>query len=1117
MNTNLPIAEFRNQIVEAVNDHDVIVITAETGAGKSTQVPQYLLEAGYTVVATQPRRMAARTVAQRVAEEVDTPLGEIVGFRTAEERYDSPQTKVLFCTDGLQLVRELTGRGSKQQILIIDEVHEWNRNIETLVAWAKYQLSLGRRFKVVLMSATVEAEKLADYFGGAPVISVPGRLFPVEQLKMEGRPSDVAADLARQGRNVLVFVPGKADIAKVIQELEDGDVSSAAEILSLHGELTPQEQNRAFRHYGRPKVVVSTNVAQTSVTIDDIDAVVDSGTEKRVEVRDGVEGLYLGDISQADCKQRMGRAGRTKPGVYVLCSETLIHWRNEFPQPEILRSRLDQLVLRLAEIGLDATELEFFHQPSRVTLAEAKEALKRLGALNDEGKVTDIGRAMSRLPVDVHHARMIVEAERRGVTDEILTIVACLEAGGIRGKGKKDEFGREESPQWRLLTREKDSDLLAELDCYVAASQMSAPEMRNHDIHVKHFYKAKEIRARLARELGVSLHPSTQNDRQEVLKASVAGMVDHLYRHTLGREYVGTEVQAREIDKKSVVERANWITAIPFDLEIEFTTRWGEKVKKMLYLVTSVTKVEPAWLVEVAPQLARSEPQGFQYVAKLGEVVFLTATIFNGQPIEAVPSPAHECPEATLALATALANGEISYPGKFHNDSVKEQVERLYWRHSCEIEQLTTERLINVFVDRLGTVYRVADLSQVNLKLELAEFIPSELLEVAGKLEPETIEVDGVNCQVTYYNPRWSSYVTQATVRVPLDQLSQLAALPALPKADLVERVEVVNGQGEVVASGHSLESLRDRLQRIEKEAREQAERQQFLNEISQLEQQCSELVAEGREVSRLRQIIAEARSKAHSMYGYFRPSSSGEVRQHIRRAEREIERLSGDAATVLLDDLMEGRIQHPDIPLNQEVIKQLDAYAIRSGGFIESLSDEQLRQHYQGKLNGATRVDELWRVDLKLRLEDFAPADILEELELAPDTVELEAKKGTSTYPVSYGYEEIDGERVAVGSITVPIAVCERNCAEVGRKSKFPELPHGARLVITVTDNNQTVARGEDGDWLKGQIKKYRKGKGKKGNRQAEESARRDRLTTLGIRIEGPTAPPPWFRGRAR
>jgi HrpA-like RNA helicase len=655
MNQTLPIQNFREEILAAIRDNAAVVITAETGAGKSTQVPQYLLEAGYNMVVTQPRRLAARTVAQRVAQERGEELGGVVGFRTAYEREDSRATRCLFCTDGLALVRELMGAGT-HGVLVLDEVHEWNMNLEVLVAWAKLQLSQNANFKVVLMSATLEAEKLASYFGGVPVIAVPGRLYPVEEKTPSARLVDDAATLLRAGRNVLVFQPGKAQIADTIRDLE-AMPGLNAELLPLHGELTAEEQQKAFRHYGRPKCVVSTNVAQTSVTIDDIDAVVDSGTERRVELVDGVEGLYLKPVSLADSRQRKGRAGRTKPGVYIdHCGATD---RPEFPKAEILRVRLDQTVLRLAEAGFDAEVLEFFHQPDKTEIHEAKRALKALGCMDQSGTVTAIGRRVAKMPISVKFARMVVEAERLGVVDDVIDVAAILEQGEITARKIRVGNGPtarevDASSIWRqkFCPNEESSDIMAQLAVFTQAADMTNEDRRASGVFVKAYHQAREKRRHLADSLKGKVRDfQSTGNRENILKAVAAGMVDHLYRYDYG-SYRNGDDTPRELNRDSVVRTAEWLVALPFDLEI--TTRRG---KMMLRLVRMATKVDPMWLAEVAPQLVRQEV-GLNptYDPQKDSVVSTTRTFFGGQMVKEGPAETPDHPEASRVFAVWIAN-----------------------------------------------------------------------------------------------------------------------------------------------------------------------------------------------------------------------------------------------------------------------------------------------------------------------------------------------------------------------------------------------------------------------------------------------------------------------------
>jgi len=645
MNNDLPVTGFRDQIVKAVKDHSVVVITAETGAGKSTQVPQYLLDAGYDLVVTQPRRLAARTVAERVAEEYGCPFGGVVGYRTATDRQDSAATRCLFVTDGLALVRELMGAGT-HNVLVLDEVHEWNLNIEVLVAWARKRLGEEAGFKVVLMSATLEADRLAAYFGGAPVISVPGRLFPVEVKKPGMRVVDDVAELARAGRNVLTFQPGKAEIEATIAELTRQGVD--AEILPLHGELSADEQRRCFKRYGRSKVVVSTNVAQTSVTIDDIDAVVDSGMERRVELVDGVEGLYLKPISLADSKQRAGRAGRTKPGVYIdHCAASM---RPEFPKAEILRTRLDQTVLRLAEAGFDMEELTFFHQPDQREIHDAKRALKALGCMNEDGKVTPIGRKVAKLPVSVQFGRMIVEADKFGVVGDVLTIAAILELGEITARPRD----RYETPAWRqLCASERESDVLAQLAVYNTAEGMSKTEMVENGVFVKAFFKAKEIRRHLEGALrGKVRSIESTGKRDDIVRSLCSGMVDHLYQRT-GYGWRNGEGVDRELNRDSVITASgDWLVGLPFDLEIK-ARRGGTMT---LRLIRMATKVNPRMLAEAAPQLVRLEEHLTPtYDSEKDVVVSTTRTFFNNHMIGEEKHPDGEHEQAASVFASWVA------------------------------------------------------------------------------------------------------------------------------------------------------------------------------------------------------------------------------------------------------------------------------------------------------------------------------------------------------------------------------------------------------------------------------------------------------------------------------
>lgn len=652
----LPVEAFRDQILDTVSKSATTIVVAETGAGKSTMVPIYLYEAGYRVVVTQPRILAARTVSARVASLLDVQLGTTVGYATGEGRRCRPDTAILFSTDGLQLIREVTGTRASggETVLVLDEVHEWNTNMEVLVAWARLRQAQGESLKVVLMSATINAGALSDYFGGAPVIEVPGRGYPVERRTATSKDLvSATASLAEAGRNVLVFVPGKKEISETITQLS---ICTSALVLPLHGELSPEEQAQCFAPTPRAKVVVATNVAQTSVTIPDIDAVVDSGLERRIELRDGIEGLHLLPISRADCDQRAGRAGRTKPGIYILASDLPYEDRPPFPEAEILRTRLDQMVLRLACQGFDAVELVFFHQPPSEKIKSAKRTLGALGALTDEG-VTAIGRQMSRLPLAVQLARMLVEAARLGVVEQVATVAACLEAGNILARDQK----------WRALTRESSSDLLALLDVFRAGRKLVAETrgpkgdaLREKGIFVKDYFRAAELRTKILQVAPGSRlpPPEAETERAAVLQACVAGLVEHVYlRVGYGSYQNQADPSVRSLDKDSVVMNSPPVlVAFPFDLSGR--DRRGHAYQ--LKLLNGASAVTVDLLRQVAPHLVTTKSENPNYVPYSDMVVSQTSVRVAGVVVESttVDTPNH--PEGPRLFREALAGSMLS-------------------------------------------------------------------------------------------------------------------------------------------------------------------------------------------------------------------------------------------------------------------------------------------------------------------------------------------------------------------------------------------------------------------------------------------------------------------------
>lgn len=658
----LPVHDFRSAIIDAVDSHQVTIVTAETGAGKSTQIPQYLAEHGYQkVVVTQPRILAARNLSSRVREEWAMRTGkdgdQIIGYRTAHERDDNPDTQILYCTDGLQLVREITGAGiNERQVLVLDEVHEWNENMEVLVAWAKKRCQEEARFKVVIMSATIETASLAEFFDTDAVITVPGRTHEVTKRRGTDVISEIMNQLTMQTHNVLVFLPGKSEI----QNVSDAIVTKATEVgvpvIPLHSQLEATAQQEAFAHYPNGKIILATNIAQTSVTIDDIDVVIDSGLARQSEVRNGVEGLFIAQTSQADCSQRAGRAGRTKSGEYILAPYDTMQClpfeeRQEYATPEIMRKHIDRLTLRLANVGIDIEVLDFYHDPSKKAIARAKHTLIALGALTKSGDVTKIGRQMEQFPVESNYARMIVESQKysKSVQLKLTAIIAIQEVGGIV-KGGPRYTG------WHKYTRQTKSDLLAQYDVYLALPEIM-PELYD-DIGIigKNIHKATEVTQRLQRDLGLTndeLTPAAADEQEQLFRCIVAGQIDQLWFVDDNGEAVHISTKARrELSSSTVVRHPKLLTGTPFDLQVP--THSGDL--ETLHLLQGLTAVSTDWLTDLAPQLFAPRRGKPYYDPRSGTLSIRQLVRFGGQVLEGSSTPlVDSTPENRRLFTDALA------------------------------------------------------------------------------------------------------------------------------------------------------------------------------------------------------------------------------------------------------------------------------------------------------------------------------------------------------------------------------------------------------------------------------------------------------------------------------
>ncbi|MFT4177922.1 MAG: ATP-dependent RNA helicase HrpA, partial [Thermomonas sp.] len=450
VDASLPIAAHAEEIVALIRKHQVVVIAGETGSGKTTQLPKLCLLAGRgaagMVGCTQPRRIAARSVARRVAEELQVPLGGAVGYQVRFNDAVGESTAIKFMTDGILLAEIQNDRWlSKYDTLIIDEAHERSLNIDFLLGYLKQLLPRRPDLKLVVTSATIDTARFAAHFGGAPVVSVEGRGYPVEvryrSLEGEGEAEGertlldgivAACDEIQREKgigDVLIFLPGEREIRDAHQALEKRKYRHT-EVLPLYARLSAKDQDRVFHPGPQRRIVLATNVAETSLTVPRIHYVVDPGVArvKRYSPRQKLDRLHIEDVSQASANQRAGRCGRIAPGVCIrLYAEADFLARPAFTDPEIRRAALAGVILRMLALGLGEIEkFPFLEPPDSRAIADGWQQLSELGAVDAQRKLTAIGRTMAKLPVDVKLARMLVAAQAHGVLREVLVIASFL-------------------------------------------------------------------------------------------------------------------------------------------------------------------------------------------------------------------------------------------------------------------------------------------------------------------------------------------------------------------------------------------------------------------------------------------------------------------------------------------------------------------------------------------------------------------------------------------------------------------------------------------------------------------------------------------------------------------
>ncbi|HEX7133732.1 MAG TPA: ATP-dependent RNA helicase HrpA [Iamia sp.] len=661
----LPITERRDELLEAIRDHQVVIVAGETGSGKSTQLPKLCLELGRGVTGlighTQPRRVAARTIAERVAEELGTDLGDGVGYtvRFTDRVGDGTYVKVM--TDGILLAELQRDRLLRRyDTLIIDEAHERSLNIDFLLGYLHQLLPQRPDLKLVITSATIDTERFSAHFGDAPIIEVSGRTYPVD---VRYRPygglvtaeegddvidddrdqveavCDAVDELIREGSgDVLVFLSGEREIRDTADALAERDLRGT-DVLPLYARLSSAEQHRVFERHTKRRVVLATNVAETSLTVPGVRYVVDAGTARisRYSHRLKVQRLPIEKVSQASADQRAGRCGRVAPGICIrLYSEEDLLARPEFTDPEILRTNLASVILQMTNLGLgDVAAFPFLDPPDARSIRDGVALLEELGALDPDGRITPVGRQLVRLPIDPRLGRMVLESARQGCGREVLVIAAALSIQDVRERPAEKRAEADELHRRFAVPGSDLLSLVALWDHLEARREALTGNRFRREVRSEYlnFLRIREWRdlyrqvERAAKPLGIVAGAEEDvplPDRAErVHRAVLAGLLSQIgMRDRETREFRGARNARFQIASGSALARKPpaWVMAAEL---VETNRLWAR----------GVAAIRPEWVEDLAGPLLKRSHGDIRWDERSGRAVATERATLYGLPV----------------------------------------------------------------------------------------------------------------------------------------------------------------------------------------------------------------------------------------------------------------------------------------------------------------------------------------------------------------------------------------------------------------------------------------------------------------------------------------------------
>jgi len=811
---DLPISQKRDEIAALIRDNQVVVVCGETGSGKTTQLPKICLELGRGVRGkighTQPRRIAARSLATRIAEELRTPLGNQVGYKVRFTDHTKAESLVKVMTDGILLAETQGDRFLRDyDTIIVDEAHERSLNIDFLLGYLKRLLPKRRDLKVIVTSATIDPERFSEHFENAPIINVSGRTYPVEiryrplhavdendtdQDQGEGLLSaiDELTSHAPSG-DILAFFPGERDIREAAGAIEDA-FGDRFETLPLLARLTNEEQQRVFAPHSKRRIVLATNVAETSLTVPGIKYVIDTGLARisGYSARTRVQRLPIEPISQASAAQRSGRCGRVEAGVAVrLYAEDDFKGRPEFTTPEIKRTNLASVILQMKSLNLgDIDRFPFVEPPEHKYIRDGYDTLRELGAINDEDQLTDIGRTLARFPLDPRVGRMILAGQEQNCLDDVLVIAAALSAQDPRDRpfDQRTEadlahqaFAHPESDFityltiWRFFHEQEEALSRSKLRKACKQNFLSYMRLRDwRDVYYQIRTIAKEHIGRVEPR-----RAEVEPDVHSLHLALLSGLLGSVGKLDDKHEYTGPRGLRFHIHPGSKLFSAKpkWVVAE----ELVHTTR--------LY-ARCVARVKPQWIESAAGDLVKKtytkpewNPDHAQVEAR-ERVTLFGLELFPARIVHY--GPVHPTEAREIFIHRALVEGEYNAKAPFleHNGKVAARIERL--EDKARRRDILADRAArysyydarvphDVYCGKTFEQWRTAAERKNPRALYMTDedLLAGDASDVTPERFPDALSAAAVNLPLAYKLAPGESE-DGVTVTVPLEALNQL-------------------------------------------------------------------------------------------------------------------------------------------------------------------------------------------------------------------------------------------------------------------------------------------------------------------------------------------------------